>query len=116
MAEYIERPALQPRGFDQGVTLPYGLRVAEVKAALDDIYDFLHNINRFLTERGWDRLEETLMAATFSGMMSELFVAGVSKRSETASILRSGVDKLEANAVYRDPTYVRRARRRGTAS
>lgn len=81
MATFIERPTLHPRGFRDNVRLPYGLRVAEIKAALDDIYDFLHSVNRFLVNRGWDRLEETLAAATFSGIMSELVVEGISKRS-----------------------------------
>ncbi len=80
---YTDRPTLHPKGFSSAIELPYGLRVAEVKAALDDIYDFLHSINRFLTDRGWDRLEETLAAATFSGVMSELVIEGISKRSVT---------------------------------
>ncbi len=83
MASYIERATLHPRGWNEQVILPYGLRGSEIKAAIDDIYDFVHNINRFLVERGWDRLEETLSAATFSGVMSELVVEGVSKRSAT---------------------------------
>lgn len=83
MPRYIDRATLHPKGFNDAVGLPYGLRGAEVKAALDDIYDFLYNVNRFLIDRGWDRLEETLSAATFSGVMSELVVEGVSKRSET---------------------------------
>lgn len=52
--------------------MPYGLRVGEVKAAIDDVYDFLYNVNKFLLDRGWDRLEETLSAAAFSGMLSEM--------------------------------------------
>jgi hypothetical protein len=81
MSRFIDRPNLHPRGFDHDIRLPYGLRVAEVRAAIEDIYDFLHNVNRFLTEKGWDRLEETLMAATFSGMISELVVQSLSKQS-----------------------------------
>lgn len=83
MPHYIDRATLHPKGFNEGVALPYGLRASEIKAAIDDIYDFLYNVNRFLVERGWDRLEETLSAATFSGVMSELVVEGSSKRSET---------------------------------
>lgn len=83
MPHFIERATLHPKGFNEGVALPYGLRAAEIKAAIDDIYDFLYNVNRFLVERGWDRLEETLSAATFSGVMSELVVEGASKRSAT---------------------------------
>jgi hypothetical protein len=83
MPSYVDRATLHPKGFHDSAALPYGLRVSEVKAAIDDIYDFLYNVNRFLVEKGWDRLEETLAAATFSGVISELVVEGVSKRSAT---------------------------------
>jgi len=81
MARFIDRPNLHPRGFNQAADLPYDLRVAEIRAALDEMYDFLHNVNRFLTERGWDRLEETLEAATFSTVIGEMVIASVSKQS-----------------------------------
>jgi len=42
---YIERPTLHPKGFVQSADLPYDLRVAEVRAAMDDMYDFLYNVN-----------------------------------------------------------------------
>ena len=87
MPQFTDRPNLHPRGFNHGLKLPYGLRVAEVRAAIEEIYDFLHNVNRFLTERGWDRLEETLMAATFSGVISEMVVQSTSKQS--ASLVRN---------------------------
>src|SRR3990172_11173997 len=81
MARLIDRPNLHPRGFNHSLVLPYGLRVAEVRAALEDVYDFLHNVNKFLTEKRWDRLEETLLPATFSGVISEMVVQSLSKQS-----------------------------------
>jgi hypothetical protein len=87
MPRFTDRPNLHPKGFNHDITLPYGLRVAEVRAAIEDIYDFLHNVNRFLTERGWDRLEETLLAATFSGVISEMVVQSTSKQS--ASLIKN---------------------------
>ena len=77
----LDRPTLHPKGFNDGAALPYGVRVGEIKAALDDVYDFFYDVNRYLIEKGWDRLEETLMAASFSGMLSEMVVQGISKRS-----------------------------------
>ena len=68
---YIERPTLHPRGFLPDARLPYDLRVTEVRAAMDDFYDFLYNINTFLDSRGYDRLEEMLSGATYSGLVSE---------------------------------------------
>ena len=83
MPPFTECPNLHPRGFNPSVRLPYGLRVAEVRAAIEDVYDFLYNVNRFLTEKGWDRLEETLHPATFSGTVSEMVVQSLSKQSAT---------------------------------
>jgi hypothetical protein len=87
MPRYIDRPNLHPRGFNPHVELPYGLRSAEVRAGIEDIYDFLYNVNRFLTGKGWHRLEETLSGAAFSGMMSELVVQSMATQS--ASLVRN---------------------------
>lgn len=87
MATYVNRPNLHPRGFNHDVHLPYGFRVAEARAALEDVYDFLYNVNTFLTSKGWERLEETLMAATFSGVISEMVVQSISKQS--ASVVKN---------------------------
>ncbi len=81
MAAHLERPTLHPQGFKNAVDLPYGLRVAEVKAAIDEIYDFFYNVNGFLVGKGWERLEEMLQAAALSGLVSELLVSAVSKQS-----------------------------------
>jgi hypothetical protein len=87
MASYIDRPKVHPRGFDHRLTLPYGLRAAEVRAAIDSIYDFLHNVNRFLTQNGWERLEELLEPQTFSGVISEFVVQFASAQS--ASVVKN---------------------------
>jgi|CXWL01.1.fsa_nt_gi hypothetical protein len=81
VATHLNRPTLHPQGFKHSVELPYGLRVAEVKAAIDEMYDFFYNVNGFLVGKGWERLEEMLQAAALSGLISELFVSAVSKQS-----------------------------------
>ncbi len=50
---------------------------------MEDVYDFLYNVNNFLVTRGYERLEETLSGATFSGLMSELVVESLGKHSAT---------------------------------
>lgn len=104
MASFIDRATLHPRGWNDHVRLPYGLRASEIKAAIDDIYDLLYNVNRFLVERGWDRLEETLSAATFSGVISELVVEGVSRRSATVikNQFHNGRPDLVPREMYED--------------
>jgi hypothetical protein len=109
MPKYVERATLHPRGFSEDANLPYELRVSEIKAALDDIYDLLYNVNTFLIERGWDRLEEMLSAAAFSGFLSELVVEGISKRSATVTKNRyhNGRPDLVPRAYYDDNAVLR---------
>lgn len=111
MPPQIERETLHPKGFNEKVSLPYGLRVSEVKAAMDDIYDFLYNTNGFLVRKGWDRLEDLLSAATFSGVMSELVVQGVSKRSATmiSNQYHNGRPDLVPRGVYANDASARGA-------
>lgn len=80
---YISRPALHEAGFNAAVDLPYGLTVDEVRAALNDVYDFLHDINSFLISRGYDRLEETILGNSLSGFISELVVKRIGAASRT---------------------------------
>lgn len=79
----ILRPTVHPRGFSLGAELPYGLRVPEVRAAMEDVYDFLYSVNSFLNDKGYDRLEEILSGATFSTLMSELVVQSISRHATT---------------------------------
>lgn len=86
-ATYIIRPNLHPRGFRYDIVLPYGLTAATVEAAMNDIYDWLHKVNEYMVDRGWERLEESLLGNTFSGVISELLVRNVAKR--TAGLVRN---------------------------
>jgi hypothetical protein len=82
-APYIRRPTLHEQGFRHNAELPFGLTVAEVRQALDDVYSFLHDINTFLVSRGYDRLEETILGNSLSGFISELVVRNIGKVSKT---------------------------------
>lgn len=80
---YVTRPILSEAGFNHRVVLPYRLTVDEIKAAMNDLYDFFYDVNSFLTGRGYGRLEETLAGATFSGLMGELVIQSLSRHSAT---------------------------------
>lgn len=103
---FIERSTLNPKGLNHGARPPYGLRVAEVRAALDNFYDFLYKVNGLLIEKGWDRLEEGLRPATFSSLVSELIVESISTQS-TALISNgffNGRPDLLPRGLYPDDT------------
>jgi hypothetical protein len=88
---YLERPEALPSDLAD-VSLPYGLTPTAVLTALNDIYAYLHAINRSSIDYGYDRLEDLMRAADFSGFLSELTVkalAEASHREGAAPGLRS---------------------------
>jgi hypothetical protein len=85
---HVRRPMLHDRGFNDRAVMPYGLTTVEVRAALEGIYDFLHDLNAFLVSRGYDRLEEIILGNSLSGFISELVVKGIGANSRT--LVRNG--------------------------
>lgn len=79
---YVSRPTLYDEGFSGNVRLPFGLKAGEVRRALEEIYDFLHDMNCFLVSRGYDRLEEIILGNSLSGFISELAVKRIGANSK----------------------------------
>ena len=50
--------------------------------AINDIYAYLHALNRASRDYGYDRLEDVMRAADFSGFLSELTVRAVAKATD----------------------------------
>jgi hypothetical protein len=55
-----------------------------VLAAINDVYAYLHALNRASIDHGYDRLEDIMLPAGFSGLMSELTVRSMAKALATA--------------------------------
>ena len=64
-----ERNTVNPNAFNQDIELPYALRPEDFQMAMQDVYDFFHDVNGLLLERGLQRLEETLRPAAMSGII-----------------------------------------------
>jgi hypothetical protein len=67
--------------FNPAVNLPYQLRVEDFALAMQDVYDFFHDVNTMFEERFLPRLEEVLRPANMSGMLSDMLTASVAKHS-----------------------------------
>ena len=50
---------------------------------MQDVYDFLFDVNAFLLGRGLDRLDDTLRAANMSGMLSDMLTSSLAKHSRS---------------------------------
>ena len=48
---------------------------------MEAVHSFLHDVNRFLVGRGYDRLEEILLGNSFAGLLSEILVRELARHS-----------------------------------
>jgi len=83
----LEIPAFIDDYFNRQVNLPYGLRIEEIREAMLEVYEVLHDINRILFERSGSRLEDTILGNSLSGIISELLVKTIAEKS--TSLIRN---------------------------
>lgn len=63
--------------------LPFGLRISDIEAAMQDVYDFFYDVNGLLVAKNLQRLDDTMRAANLSGLLSDMLTASVAKHSRT---------------------------------
>jgi hypothetical protein len=79
----IERRRVAAEGFNPDVSLPYELRVLDFESAMQDVYDFFHDVNVHLTGKGLGRIEDTLRKANLSGTVSDMLTASLATHART---------------------------------
>lgn len=79
----IERQRPKPGAFNPAITLPFELRLEDFSLAMQDVYDFFHDVNSFLVKKGLQRLDDMLRPAIMSGLLSDLLTSSLAKHSRT---------------------------------
>ncbi len=77
----MERNVTDPACFNSDALLPYELRIDDFRLALQDVYDFFYDVNRHLTSKGLQRLDDMLRPAIMSGVLSDMLTASLAKHS-----------------------------------
>ena len=54
--------------------------------AMQNVYDFFHDVNASLVERGLERLDDMLRPAIMSGLLSDMLTASLAKHSRTLTV------------------------------
>jgi hypothetical protein len=88
--------------FNQSLSLPFNLRIDDFAMAMQDVYDFFHDVNTLLNEKGLGRLDDTLRPANMSGLLSDMLTASIAthSRSLTVNQFHNGHPDLIVKGVY----------------
>lgn len=79
----VHRNQVDETKFNSQAVLPFELRLEDFTMAMQDIYDFFHDVNIGLVDRGLERLDDMLRPAIMSGLLSDMLTASIAKHSRT---------------------------------
>ena len=98
----IKRNTIDPSRLNKKAKLPLELRLRDFDLAMQDVYDFFHDVNTGLTDRGLLRLDDFLRPAIMSGLLSDMLTASLAKHSRTLTENRfhNGHPDLVVKGVY----------------
>jgi len=72
---------VNPAKFNPNAELPYELRLKDFELAMQDVYDFFHDVNVILMGKGLHRLDDMLRPAAMSGIISDMLTAAMAKHA-----------------------------------
>ena len=71
------------KAFNEAAELPYSLRISDFLHAMNDVYDFFHDVNDLLSKKGLKRLDDMMRPAMMSGMISDMLTGSLAKFSRS---------------------------------
>ena len=100
----IQRNHPDQTKFNPKAILPFELRLNDFAMAMQDVYDFFHDVNIGLVEKGLERLDDMVRPAIMSGLLSDMLTASLAKHSRTltANCYFNGHPDLIVRGVYPD--------------
>ena len=100
----VVRRTINTEKFDRDRDLPYSLRIKDFEIAMQDVYDFLFDVNSNLVGKGLRRMEDMMRPAALSGMISDMLTASLAThaRSLTENTFFNGHPDLVVQGVYPD--------------
>ncbi len=81
------RETVNEAGFNPHAILPFELRLKDFELAMQDVYDFFHDVNHLLLAKGLHRLDDMLRPAAMSGIISDMLTHGSSWKTTISTAI-----------------------------
>jgi hypothetical protein len=79
----LERRNIEVGKFNSMAQLPFELRLKDFEIAMQDVYDFLSDVNGLLLAKGLHRMDDMMRPAAMSGMISDMLTASMAKHARS---------------------------------
>jgi len=100
----IARQMVKRERFNPAADYVFNLRQLDFEAAMQDVHDFLYDINSHLIGKGLPRLDDTLRPAIMSGTLSDMLTVSMAKHSRNLVVngFHNGHPDLVVGGTYPD--------------
>lgn len=78
-----QKATVDKAGLNNEAALPFELRISDIENAMQDVYDFFHDVNSMLLAKGLDRLDDMTRPAAMSGMISDMITGSLARFSRS---------------------------------
>ena len=98
----VPRSVVDMNALNGDLELPYSLRLQDFHMAMQDVYDFLYDVDSNLVARSLPRFESMLRPAILSGILSDLLTSNLARhsRSLTENDYFNGHPDLIVEGIY----------------
>ncbi len=79
----VPQVLVDERAFNRELVLPYSLRIQDFQMAMQDVYDFLHDVDNHLVAKSLRRLDDMLRPAILSGILSDMLTGSLANHSRS---------------------------------
>lgn len=79
----IKHNEVLDKNFNSDLKLPFELRLADFRLAMQDVYDFFFDVNSHLVGKDLERLDDMLRPAIMSGVLSDMLTSSLARHSRT---------------------------------
>lgn len=79
----VPQVLVDERAFNRELVLPYSLRIQDFQMAMQDVYDFLHDVDNHLVAKSLRRIDDMLRPAILSGILSDMLTGSLANHSRS---------------------------------
>ncbi len=79
----MKKQIVNPNRFNPDIKLPYQLRIKDFELSMQDVFDFFHDVNGLLLDKGLHRFDDMLRPAAMSGIISDMMTASMAKHARS---------------------------------
>ncbi|WP_201273291.1 hypothetical protein [Sinorhizobium meliloti] len=79
----MQKATVDKAGLNPNAVLPFELRLSDIENAMQDVYDFFHDVNSLLLAKGLQRLDDMTRPAAMSGMISDMITGSLARFSRS---------------------------------